>query len=184
MIGPDFSATLHAAAGGDEAAFAVLWRDVNPALHRYLSTIAPGWADDLASETWHDVVRGLDRFRGDERGFRGWLFMIARHRALDWLRREAKRPASPVPAEDLVEQQAPDDTAGSALESLSTADALALVSRLPADQAEVIALRVIAGLDVAHVATITGRRPGTVRVLAHRGLRRLAAELTNEAIQP
>jgi RNA polymerase sigma-70 factor, ECF subfamily len=184
VIGRDFAATLDAAAKGDEAAFAVLWRDVNPALHRYLSVLAPGWADDLASETWHDVVRALDRFRGDERGFRAWLFMIARHRALDWLRREAKRPVVPVPAEDLVDQQAPDDTAGSALESLTTADALALVSRLPADQAEVIALRVIAGLDVAHVATVIGKRPGTVRVLAHRGLRRLAAELSREATQP
>jgi RNA polymerase sigma-70 factor (ECF subfamily) len=45
----------------------------------------------------------------------------------------------------------------------------------------VIALRVIGGLDVARVAEVTGRRPGTVRVLAHRGLRRLAAELAPAA---
>lgn len=89
-----------------------------------------------------------------------------------------------MPAEDLVDRQAPDDTAGSALESLSTAEALALVSRLPADPAEVIALRVIAGLDVAHVARVTGKRPGTVRVLAHRGVRRLAAELSRETTEP
>ena len=33
----------------------------------------------------------------------------------------------------------------------------------------------------AEVATITGKRPGNVRVLAHRALRRLAAHLTHEA---
>ncbi len=181
MIGPEFAATLAAAAAGDEAAFAVLWRDLHPPLRRYLGLVAPGWADDLASETWHDVVRGLRRFRGDEAGFRSWLFTIARHRALDWARREASRPATPVPVDDLVGRAAADDTADAALEAVSTAEALALLARLPPDQAEVVALRVIAGLDVAHVAEITGRRPGTVRVLAHRGLRWLAAELAPSA---
>ena len=41
-------------------------------------------------------------------------------------------------------------------------------------------LRAIAGLDVAHVAAIMGKRPGTVRVLAHRGLRTLARRLAEE----
>ena len=83
--------------------------------------------------------------------------------------------------DDLVGRAAADDTADAALEAVSTAEALALLARLPPDQAEVVALRVIAGLDVAHVAEITGRRPGTVRVLAHRGLRWLAAELAPSA---
>jgi RNA polymerase sigma-70 factor, ECF subfamily len=52
--------------------------------------------------------------------------------------------------------------------------ALALVAELPADQAEVVALRVLGGLAVVEVARILGKRPGTVRVLAHCGLRRLA----------
>ena len=178
--GVDLSAAVDGAAAGDELAFGLLWREFNPSLRRYLGVVAPGWADDLASETWHDVVRDLHRFQGDEQGFRSWLFTIARHRALDWKRREASRPAAPVPVEYLTDRRAPDDTAGAALEELSTAAALALVRRLPPDQAEVISLRVLAGLDVAHVATVTGRRPGTVRVLAHRGLRRLAALLAAE----
>ena len=48
---------------------------------------------------------------------------------------------------------------------------------LPPDQAEIILLRVVAGLPVEEVAAITGRRPGTVRVLQHRALRRLADRL-------
>jgi RNA polymerase sigma-70 factor (ECF subfamily) len=54
----------------------------------------------------------------------------------------------------------------------------AMIAALPADQAEVIVLRVIAGLDVAEVAAVTGMRPGTVRVLTHRALRRLAQQLS------
>ena len=40
-----------------------------------------------------------------------------------------------------------------------------------------VLLRVVAGLEVAEVAAITGKRPGNVRVLAHRALRRLAERL-------
>jgi DNA-directed RNA polymerase specialized sigma24 family protein len=35
-------------------------------------------------------------------------------------------------------------------------------------------MSVIGGLEVAEVARIVGKRPGTVRILARRGLRRLA----------
>ena len=183
MTGPNFASTLAAAVDGDEASFVLLWRDTQPRLLRYLGVLAPGWAEDVASETWHDVIRGLSRFRGDEAGFGGWVFTIARNRALDWQRREARRPATPVPVEQLTHHQASDDTAGSALDALSTADALALIRRLPADQAEVIVLRVVAGLDVARVAAITGKSPGNVRVLAHRALRRLALHLASPAGQ-
>jgi RNA polymerase sigma-70 factor (ECF subfamily) len=56
-----------------------------------------------------------------------------------------------------------------------------LIATLPADQAEAITLRVVAGLDVSRVATIMDKRPGAVRVLAHRGLRRLAERLGADA---
>jgi RNA polymerase sigma-70 factor, ECF subfamily len=49
------------------------------------------------------------------------------------------------------------------------------VATLPKDQAEIILLRVVAGLDTGQVARIVGKTPGAVRVAAHRGLRRLAA---------
>ncbi|HEX6755757.1 MAG TPA: sigma-70 family RNA polymerase sigma factor [Mycobacteriales bacterium] len=170
----DLAAALAGARARDERAFVVLWRAFTPPLRRYLTVLAPGWADDLVSETWHDVIRDLGRFSGDEQGFRAWLFTVARHRALDWHRREAVRPADPVPVDHLADRRAPDDTVADALEALATERALSLVRRLPPDQAEVVSLRVLAGLHVAQVAAITGRRPGTVRVLAHRGLHRLA----------
>jgi RNA polymerase sigma-70 factor (ECF subfamily) len=38
-------------------------------------------------------------------------------------------------------------------------------------------LRVVGGLPVEEVARVVGKRPGTVRVLQHRALRRLASQL-------
>jgi RNA polymerase sigma-70 factor (ECF subfamily) len=58
------------------------------------------------------------------------------------------------------------------------------VALLPADQAEVVLLRVVGGFDVAEVAVLVGRRPGHVRVLQHRGLRRLAQLLPDGAVTP
>ena len=56
-----------------------------------------------------------------------------------------------------------------------------VIADLPTDQAEAVALRVLAGLEVNRVAAIMGKRPGTVRVLTHRGLRRLAERLGADA---
>jgi RNA polymerase sigma-70 factor, ECF subfamily len=49
MIGASFPALLAAAQGGDEQAFAVLWRDLQPAVLRYLRVTAAPVAEDLAA---------------------------------------------------------------------------------------------------------------------------------------
>jgi RNA polymerase sigma-70 factor (ECF subfamily) len=180
VIGEEFAGLLAAAQGGDEAAFSRLWRDVNPALLRYLRVIAPGAEEDIAAETWVQVVRGLPSFRGDEQAWRAWLFTTTRRRAIDQTRHRSRRPE--VPLDDLTAAQLPGgpDSAEAAMESLSTAAAIALVSGLPRLQAEVILLRVVAGLDTESVARLLRKKPGAVRVAAHRGLRRLA-EITADA---
>jgi RNA polymerase sigma-70 factor (ECF subfamily) len=65
------------------------------------------------------------------------------------------------------------DAAQIALDNLATEGAMALVAQLPPLQAEVIMLRVVAGLDTDAVAGMLGKTPGNVRVMAHRGLKRL-----------
>jgi RNA polymerase sigma-70 factor, ECF subfamily len=183
VIGPEFPAVLRAAAAGDEEAFVRLWSDLQPRLLRYFRVVSSAAAEDLASETWLGVIRALGRFSGNEAAFRAWVFTIARHELLDWRRRAARRGIEDLPPTGLVEQAAPDDPAATALEHLSTRAALAQVAALPADQAEAIVLRVVAGLGVDRVAAIMGKRPGTVRVLTHRGLRRLAERLGSDRIR-
>jgi RNA polymerase sigma-70 factor (ECF subfamily) len=174
VISEDFASLLAAAQSGSEAAFSRLWRDANPALLRYLRVIAPGAEEDIAAETWVQVVRGLRSFRGDEQAWRAWLFTTARRRAIDLARRRARRPEAPL--DDVAMAQLPrmEDSAEVALERLSTAAAIALVSGLPRLQAEVILLRVVAGLDTESVARLLRKSPGAIRVATHRGLRRLA----------
>ena len=173
MTGDSFDTVLAAARDGDEHAFARLWRELNPKVLRYLRTLAPAAASDLASETWLQVIRSLAGFSGDESAFRGWVFTIARNKVVDAQRRDRRRPQTRADDAALDALPSPDDTALLAMENLTTESALALIATLPRDQAEVIMLRVVAGLDVAAVAQIVGKSAGAVRVNAHRGLRRL-----------
>jgi RNA polymerase sigma-70 factor, ECF subfamily len=177
VIGSDFAQTLAAAQQGSEQAVSVLWRDIHPRLLRYLRTLNAGAAEDVESETWLQAARDLGRFEGNEMEFLAWMFTIARHRLSDWNRMAARRPSIPVPAEGLQDHPGHDDPAAATIDGLDTEAALALVSALPRDQAEVILLRVLAGLDTERVAQILGKRPGTIRVLQHRGLRRLAESM-------
>ena len=65
-----------------------------------------------------------------------------------------------------------------AIDRMSAQEAIALVtSVLSEEQAEVVLLRVVAGLDTALVSEMLGRPENWVRVTQHRGLRRLADRL-------
>ncbi|MEU8238907.1 RNA polymerase sigma factor [Actinoplanes missouriensis] len=181
---------LTAARAGDEQGFAVLWRTLNPAVLRYLRLIAGDAAEDVASETWLQAARDLDRFTGDPAAFRAWLFRIARHRGIDEQRRAGRRREHPagggfsggaLDGGGVLDGRALEGGSlpaaeAEVIEGAETAWALSRVAELPADQAEAVMLRIVAGLDVADTARILGKRRGAVRIATMRGLRRLAAD--------
>jgi RNA polymerase sigma-70 factor, ECF subfamily len=173
----DLGAVVGRAREGDGEAFRLLYRDIQPRLLRYLHAIAGQDAEDIASETWLQVTRDLPGFSGSYDGFRGWVATIARHRALDHLRRTARRPALAVPAEDLAAWPAPADTAQTAIDAVATGHAVALIATLPSDQAEAVLLRAVLGLDAITAGQVLGKRPGAIRTAAHRGLRTLHKKL-------
>ena len=178
----ELGAAVARAQEGDEAAFAVAYRLVQPGLLGYLRGIVGDDAEDVASDAWLEIARDLGRFRGDGAGFRGWTATIARHRALDHLRRQKVRPRPAALEQDVLELPGPHSTLDQALEALSTERALELVRTLPRDQAEAVLLRVVVGLDGPAAARVLGKRPGAVRTAAHRGLKRLAARFGGEGV--
>lgn len=183
MIGAAFRVILARAQAGDEAAFACIFRDAQPALLRYLRVITAE-PDDVAGETWVQVVAGLGGFDGEEQAFRSWLFTIARHRAVDAGRARARRPAVPLELSEAADWLASPDAAEIAVEAVSARAAMALVAELPQEQAEIIMLRVVAGLEADEVGRIVGKSAGAVRVAAHRGLRRLASLAEQAGVTP
>jgi RNA polymerase sigma-70 factor (ECF subfamily) len=178
----ELGAAVARAQEGDEAAFAVAYRLVQPGLLGYLRGLVGDEAEDVASDAWLEIARDLGRFRGDGAGFRGWTATIARHRALDHLRRLKVRPRASALEQDMLDLPGPHSTHDQALESLATEYALELVASLPRDQAEAVLLRVVVGLDGPAAARVLGKRPGAVRTAAHRGLKRLASRLDAEGV--
>ena len=177
----EVEANLARAQAGDPDALRVLFRTYQPRLLRFLRGLEPSVADDLAGEVWLAVAVQLDRFVGNERDFRAWLFAVARNRLADHRRRAARRPRLVAIDGELVDtvrderRSGAGDPAEQAIERLSAQAAIdALVADLTPDQAEVVLLRIIGGLSVEEVAMLTSRSPGAVRVLQHRALSRLA----------
>jgi RNA polymerase sigma-70 factor (ECF subfamily) len=179
-----FDSTIEGARAGRRSALADLYRDLHPPILRYLSALEPMEGEDLASEVWLDVIAHIDRFEGDERALRSWAFTIARSRLIDLRRRRTRRATEPAAPEEIARHAEPRDVEEEAIAELSTAEALARIATLPRDQAEVVLLRVVGDMSVREAAGIMGKRPGTIRVLQHRALRRLAEQLNARTVTP
>jgi RNA polymerase sigma-70 factor (ECF subfamily) len=160
--------------GGCMCRFDALYRWVSPRLQRFLRATEPREADDLAAEVWLAVASQLHTFRGDAHGFEALVFVIARRRVSDHRRRGARRRTDVVEVEAFAARAAADQPEDEALDALTTRAAIDdLKRRLPRLHADVLMLRLLAGLSVGDVAAALGRSPGSVRVLQHRALQQL-----------
>ena len=178
----ELTAAVEGAQRGDSECFRLLYREVQPKLLRYLSFLVDSDAEDIASETWLQATRDLHKFHGNFDNFRGWITTIARHRAMDHLRKNSRQPpAVPMPVEEFSFFAAADDTEARAIESITTDDAVKMISSLPRDQAEAVLLRAVVGMDAKTAAAVVGKRAGAVRTAAYRGLKTLAKKLGADA---
>ncbi len=183
-LGARFDTVIAGAKTGAPWALEILYVELQPRILRYLSSIAPGIAEDLASEAWLGVARALPSFNGDEDAFRALLFTVARRRLLDHRRREAHRRTTAVEPQVMERLGPSSDAQEEAMERLGRGWALDQIAELPPDQGEVVLLRVIGDLSVEEVASMVGKRPGAVRALQLRALRRLAQKLAKEPVTP
>jgi RNA polymerase sigma-70 factor, ECF subfamily len=180
---PPFQVVLGRARRGDDSAFAALWRWLHPSILRWLRVVSPGSADDVASEVWLSVATGLDGFEGTDRDFRAWVFTIARRRSIDFARRRERQPLNyGLDGIDCIDTE--DATTEAVDRAAAVEAALAMLRGLTPEQAEVVALRVVAGLSVPETASVVGKSEGAVRVLCHRGLRTLAVQLAHLRLTP
>jgi len=124
-------------------------------------------ADDCFQETFVSALRAYPRLRND-RNLRGWLFAIARNKALDHLRARARV----VPVADLGDVPAP------AQQPALDGSIWPVVRALPPKQREAVALRFAADLAYADVAAAMGTSEEAARRNVHEALRRLREEIT------
>lgn len=146
-----------------------VFRRYAAAVHNYLRAGGASDSEDLLSEVFIDVLRGLGRFEGDEDALRRWVFTIAHHRLVDEHRRSARRRRL-LRTQSQLRVAPPDEPLDPALVSALEA--------LTPDQREVVVLRFVADLSLETVAAMTNRPEGAVKSLQHRALRNLATILS------
>ena len=166
---------LAVAAKRDRAALGALYDRYVPRVYGYcrrrLQT--PPAAEDATSRVFANALAALPRYRDDGPSFGAWLFAIARNVVIDEVRAQQRAGSAPASFDDLG---ATADTTPGPEESAIVAEEVrqvrSLLSRLPADQAHTVELR-LAGLTDTEIAFVLGRSQGAVRVAQHRAVRRL-----------
>lgn len=153
------------ARGGDDAAFAELYRRFARAVHGIvLARTGPADAEDLVQEVFASVHRALSSVR-DARALPAWIRSVAVNAAVDRLRRRAKGPRR-VPLLDTACRPPPDADGERELRER----VLARLLELPEAHREPLVLRLVEGLSGPEIARLTGMTPASVRVNLCRGL--------------
>jgi RNA polymerase sigma-70 factor (ECF subfamily) len=180
QFGDAFAALLAAAQAGAAWAWQQLYEWLAPAVAGYLRVQGVADVDDVVSDVFLGVVRGIDRFHGDEAHFRSWVFVIAHRRVQDERRRHGRKP--PPQPDSVLPPTVGGDAERDALDALSTERVHRLCDRLAPDQRDVVLLRIVADLTVEDVAAVLGKTPGAVKQLQRRGFDALRRILEREGV--
>ena len=171
--------------GGDLDALALVMDEYEARLLRFLVRLVKDQpvAEDLFQLTWLRVMEKIKSY-DRSRDFAPWLFTIARHLALDHLRRY--QPASldePLPSgdqrEDLIPHHAPGAMEALLAEERATLLAQAMV-KLPLIFREVLTLRFEEEMKLEEIAALLKIPLSTVKSRLRRGLDSLRTMLQEQ----
>jgi RNA polymerase sigma-70 factor (ECF subfamily) len=124
-------------------------------------------AEDLASQIFTQAMSKLDQYRGGV--VAAWLFRIAHNTVINHNRRP-----QPLALDALPNTQIDWDDPAEALIKSDTHERLRqLVARLPADQQDLLLLKVVGGLTAEEIGTVVGKSAGATRTALHRIIRQL-----------
>ncbi|MDQ1703997.1 MAG: polymerase sigma-70 factor, subfamily [Frankiaceae bacterium] len=168
------------AQSGDRDAMEHLVAQIRPRVFRYVlaRVLDPHTADDVTQEVTVTMVQSLHRYVDQGRPVVAWVFGIAANKVSESRRATGRRRES-------LTELAPEHAADATLEPEqallrleASAQVAALLDTLPLQQAEILRLRVAAGLSAEETAAVLDMTPGAVRVAQHRALSKLRATST------
>ena len=159
--------------------FDALYRGARDDVFAYVVTLLRdrGAAEDVTAQAFERAFRKKGAYDPRRGGERGWLFGIARHAALDELRRRKRAAALAAEPAD-ASAPATDEAAERTLERAAVRAALA---GLPAREREVIAPKFHAGLDNAERAVVLGVSVSNAGTLLHRAMLKLREAVDDRA---
>ncbi len=172
-------------AAGDREAFATFYDLHASVLFGYCVRILKDArdAEDVLQETFVQAWRDAGRFDPGRSAVRGWLFTIARSRALDrWRSRRSYESRVAVPDGPALERAAGPADEASAVETRAFVEGA--LGRLNPNEQAVLRLAYFEGLTQEEIAERLGEPLGTVKSRTRSGLaklRTIAFEAQKEA---
>jgi RNA polymerase sigma factor (sigma-70 family) len=166
------------APGLDDSPAAALYRQHGPLIFAWLLKQVHSWedAEDLLLEVFLAAFEQQRLLAVPEEKRLAWLLSVAQHKLVDYYRLSGRRQHLPLDAVagalEADEALAPEAVA---LRHEQDADLRAALQALPQTQREVVQLRFGEGLRCTEIATVLGKREGTVRILLWRALTFLRA---------
>jgi RNA polymerase sigma-70 factor (ECF subfamily) len=168
---------------GDSGAMDRLIHEVRPAVFRYcLARLLDAHdAEDVTQEVTIAMLAAVPRHVEEGRPFLAFVFGIAGNKVSEFRRAASRRPGEPV--ETLPERTADarDQPEHAVLELERSRQVAVLLDELTPTQAEVLRLRVAAGLSAAETGAVLGMTAEAVRATQHRALNRLRTRLGGAA---
>jgi RNA polymerase sigma-70 factor (ECF subfamily) len=175
-----FDTVLRCARAGEGWAVERLYASLAPAVAGFFRLQRVAEPEDLTSEVFVGVLRNLRTFRGDEDGFRSWVFTIAYRRMADARRAAGRRPVIQPLGPETAAAAAPIDVEADVDRLLATRRVRELCHALPPAQRDVLLLRLVARLTVDEIARVIGRSRSAVKALQRRGLAAMAVAVEQE----
>ena len=177
--------------GGETRAFELLVRRHEQALLRHARALLGDWrgGEDVVQEVFLRLARKTPTVPASARGdaaaeravLSSWLHTVTRNLCMDAMRSETRRRRR-------EEAVAPPEASPGGIDAVEADDTREAVERglakLPTDQREVLVLRLLGERSYAEIASITGKKVGTVGWLISVGLKALATELAPLGAHP
>jgi RNA polymerase sigma-70 factor (ECF subfamily) len=172
--GPDTSdAAIAEAARSDPHAFGELYERYYARVYRYVYHRLgnPADAEDVTGLVFMKALEALSTYEPRRNGFAPWLFRITRNAVIDHYRR--RRHMSSI--DDLEHRSGEVDPVADVLVGEQREELRGLVQCLSDEQRDVVLMRYVADLSFAEIAATLKKNEPAVRMLLHRGLRKLKA---------
>lgn len=138
-------------------------------------------ARDVVQDTFLRLWQAADDV--DESRLAQWLYTVCRNRSLDVVRKESRMSALSPEASALRRSVEP-DPAAAAQRGDTAAVARGLLDALPANQQEVIRLKLQRGFSYQQIGQVTGLSASNVGFLIHTGLKRLRGQMRALGLTP